>query len=184
MGRSRIGGQPPRESDVHGPDLIGGGITPFSKKPYVTLSRHTAPSRNKDLPFPLTKGSSNQPVFPKHDLCLDLVKVVAAPIVGQRTYCDACRLIYNVPVADVRQADHMDWPRSSSANETSMSKPLEYLFDRRLYLYGEFAADRSRKVSLLLPPSSSDPRDESSIPFETKFLIPRKEKCQSRVNKS
>lgn len=25
--------------------LIGGGITPFSKEPYVTLSRHTAPSR-------------------------------------------------------------------------------------------------------------------------------------------
>lgn len=24
---------------------IGGGITPFSKQPYVTLSRHTAPSR-------------------------------------------------------------------------------------------------------------------------------------------
>lgn len=44
--------------------LIGGGITPFSKEPYVTLSRHTAPSRNKDLPFPLTNGSSNQPVLP------------------------------------------------------------------------------------------------------------------------
>nr|CAN65986.1 hypothetical protein VITISV_042143 [Vitis vinifera] len=61
MGRSRIGGQPPGESNVHGP---GGGITPFSKEPYVTLSRHTAPSRNKDLPFPLTNGSSNQPVPP------------------------------------------------------------------------------------------------------------------------
>jgi len=23
--------------------LIGGGLTPFSKEPYVTLSRHTAP---------------------------------------------------------------------------------------------------------------------------------------------
>ena len=43
--------------------LIGGGITPFSKEPYVTLSRHTAPSRNQDLPFPLTNGSSNQPVL-------------------------------------------------------------------------------------------------------------------------
>ena len=48
--------------------LIGGGITPFSKKPYVTLSRHTAPSRNKDLLFPLTKGFSNQPVFPFYSL--------------------------------------------------------------------------------------------------------------------
>lgn len=39
--------------------LIGGGITPFSKEPYVTLSRHTAPSRKQDLPFPLTNGPSN-----------------------------------------------------------------------------------------------------------------------------
>lgn len=36
--------------------LIGGGITPFSKKPYVTLSRHTAPSRNQGLTFSLTNG--------------------------------------------------------------------------------------------------------------------------------
>lgn len=50
--------------------LIGGGITPFSKKPYVTLSHHTAPSRNKDLYFPLTNGSSNQPVFHKHAVCI------------------------------------------------------------------------------------------------------------------
>jgi hypothetical protein len=28
--------------------------------------------------------------------------------------------------------------RSSSANETSILKPSEYLFDRRLYLYGEW----------------------------------------------
>ncbi|KAL5840737.1 hypothetical protein ACOSQ4_013345 [Xanthoceras sorbifolium] len=44
--------------------LIGGGITLFSKEPYVTLSHHTTPSRNQDLPFPLTNGSSNQPVLP------------------------------------------------------------------------------------------------------------------------
>ena len=65
----------------------------------------------------------------------DLVKVVAAPVVGQRTYRDARGPIYDVSVADVRQAGHVDWPGSSSANETSIPKPSEYLFDRRLYLY-------------------------------------------------
>ena len=35
--------------------LIGGGITPFSKEPYVTLSRHTALPRNLDLFFPLAR---------------------------------------------------------------------------------------------------------------------------------
>ena len=82
----------------------------------------------------------------------DLVKVVAAPVVGQRTYRDAREPI--VDVADVRQgqAGHVDWPGSYSANETS--KPSEYLFDRRFYLTGrEFAADRSslseRKVKHL-----------------------------------
>lgn len=77
----------------------------------------------------------------------DLVKVVAAPVVGQRTYRDARGPIYDVSVADVRQAGHVDWPGSSSANETSISKPSEYLFDRRLYLYGKFAADRARPAS-------------------------------------
>ena len=67
----------------------------------------------------------------------DLVKVVAAPVVGQRTYRDARGPIYDVSVADVRQAGHVDWPGSSSANDTSIPKPSEYLFDRRLYLYGE-----------------------------------------------
>ena len=81
----------------------------------------------------------------------DLVKVVAAPVVGQRTYRDARGPIYDVSVADVRQAGHVDWPGSSSANETSIPKPSEYLFDRRLYLYGEFAADRSRPVSSSFP---------------------------------
>ena len=81
----------------------------------------------------------------------DLVKVVAAPVVGQRTYRDAREQIYDVSVADVRQAGHVDWSARepanahTSANETS--KPSEYLFDRRFYLYGEFAADRSRPVS-------------------------------------
>ena len=56
--------------------LIGGGITPFSKEPYVTLSRHTAPSRNLDLPFPLTNGSSNQPVPP----FLFLVELIAVKV--------------------------------------------------------------------------------------------------------
>lgn len=81
----------------------------------------------------------------------DLVKVVAAPVVGQRTYRDARGPIYDVSVADVRQAGHVDWPGSSSANETPIPKPSEYLFDRRLYLYGEFASDRSRPVSLSFP---------------------------------
>lgn len=81
----------------------------------------------------------------------DLVKVVAAPVVGQRTYRDACGPIYDVSVADVCQAGHVDWPGSSSANETSIPKPSKYLFDRCLYLYGEFAADRSRPVSPSFP---------------------------------
>ncbi|KAI0493879.1 hypothetical protein KFK09_024005 [Dendrobium nobile] len=81
----------------------------------------------------------------------DLVKVVAAPVVGQRTYCDARGLIYYVSVAEVRQRGHVDWPKSSSANETSIPKPSEYLFDRCLYLYGEFAAKRSCPVSPSFP---------------------------------
>jgi hypothetical protein len=90
----------------------------------------------------------------------DLVKVVAAPVVGQRTYRDARGPIYDVSVADVRQAGHVDWPGSSSANETSIPKPSEYFFDRRLYLYGEFAADRSRPVS----PSRLPPRGSIQLP--------------------
>lgn len=81
----------------------------------------------------------------------DLVKVVAAPIVGQRTYRDARGPIYDVSVADVRQAGHVDWPGSSLANDTSILKPSEYLFDRRLYLYGEFTAERSCPVSPSFP---------------------------------
>ena len=81
----------------------------------------------------------------------DLVKVVAAPVVGQRTYRDARGPIYEVSVADVRQAGHVDWPGSSSANETSIPKPSKYLFDRRLYLYGELPSNRSRPVSLSFP---------------------------------
>lgn len=77
----------------------------------------------------------------------DFRKVVAAPVVGQRTDSDARGPIYDVSVADVRQAGHVDWPGSSSTNETSIPKPSEYLFDRGLYLYGEFAAERSRPVS-------------------------------------
>ncbi|GMH23245.1 hypothetical protein Nepgr_025088 [Nepenthes gracilis] len=113
MGRSRIGGQPPGESDVHRPaDLVV-------------------------------------------DNRSDLVKVVAAPVVGQRTYHDACGPIYDVFVANVHQAGHVDWPRSSSAYETLISKPLEYLFNRCFYLYREFATDRSRPVSPSFPSSLS-----------------------------
>ncbi|KAL3522716.1 hypothetical protein ACH5RR_015550 [Cinchona calisaya] len=79
---------------------------------------------------------------------LDLVKVVAALVVGQRTYRDAHRPIYDISIAEVHQADHVDWPGSSSDIETSIYKPSEYLFHRRLYSYGEFTADRSRPVSL------------------------------------
>ncbi|KAI3757611.1 hypothetical protein L6452_05153 [Arctium lappa] len=57
----------------------------------------------------------------------DLVKVVAAPVVGQRTYRDARGPIYDVSVADVRQAGHVDWPGSSSANETLIPKPSIFL---------------------------------------------------------
>nr|GEU51005.1 ribonuclease H-like domain-containing protein [Tanacetum cinerariifolium] len=59
----------------------------------------------------------------------DLVKVVAAPIVGQRTYRDARGPIYDVSIADVRQAGHMDWLGSSSANETLIMKPLYFGVD-------------------------------------------------------
>ena len=31
--------------------LRGGGIIPFSKEPYMTLSRHTAPSRKQVIEF-------------------------------------------------------------------------------------------------------------------------------------
>ncbi|KAL8477488.1 hypothetical protein ACS0TY_029689 [Phlomoides rotata] len=85
------------------------------------------------------------------DNCSDLVKVVAAPVVGQRTYRDARGPIYDVFIADVRQVGRVDWPGPSSANETSILKPLEYLFYRHLYLYGEFTADRSRPVSPSFP---------------------------------
>ena len=79
----------------------------------------------------------------------DLVKVVAAPVVGQRTYRDACGPIYDVSVADVCQAGHVDWPGSSSANETSIPKPSKYLFDRCLYLYGEFGQRESTSLVLI-----------------------------------
>ena len=49
---------------------------------------------------------------------MDLVKVVAAPVVGQRTYSDACGPIYDVSVANVCQASHVDWRGSFSANDT------------------------------------------------------------------
>ncbi|MED6221214.1 hypothetical protein PIB30_052342, partial [Stylosanthes scabra] len=51
----------------------------------------------------------------------------------------------------------MDWLGSSSANDTSIPKPSKYLFDRRLYLYGEFAADRSRPVPSPRRPLHSPP---------------------------
>lgn len=66
----------------------------------------------------------------------DLIEVVAAPMVGQGTYRNAHELIYDVFVADVRQAGHVGRPRSSPANDTSIPKPLEYLSHRRFYLYG------------------------------------------------
>ena len=71
--------------------------------------------------------------------------------VGQRTYRDARGPIYDVFVANVHQAGHVDWPGSSLANDTSIPMPLKYLFDRRLYLYGEFAVDRSRPMSSSFP---------------------------------
>ncbi|CAN6462372.1 unnamed protein product [Victoria cruziana] len=81
----------------------------------------------------------------------DLVKVVVAPVVGQRTYRDARRPIYDVSVTDVRQVGHVGWPGSSPANGTSIPKPSEYLFDRRLYSYGEFAVERSHPMSPSFP---------------------------------
>lgn len=44
---------------------------------------------------------------------LDLVKVVTAPVVGQRIYRDARGPIYDVSIADVREVGHVDWPESS-----------------------------------------------------------------------
>lgn len=66
----------------------------------------------------------------------DLIEVVAAPMVGQGIYRDARKPIYDVFVADVRQAGHVGWLGSSPANDTLIPKPLEYLSHRRFYLYG------------------------------------------------
>jgi len=89
------------------------------------------------------------------DLVVDnrshLVKVVAASIVGKKTYSEASVPIDYVSVADVRKRGYVDRPWSSLANYTSIPKPSEYLFHRRPYLYGEFAAERSRPVSLYFP---------------------------------
>ena len=57
-------------------------------------------------------------------------------------------------------------------NETSIRKPSEYLFDRRLYLYGKFEADRCWLVSpffpcLLLTCGSTD-RTRSAPSFKEK----------------
>ncbi|KAK8619294.1 hypothetical protein V6N13_133259 [Hibiscus sabdariffa] len=110
MGRSRIGSQPPGESDVHGPG-----------------------AKKRERPYNLSKATSDfeKQAYLVVDNRSDLVKVVAAPVVGQRTYRDAREPIYDVSVADVRQAGHVDWPGSSSANDTSIPKPSKYLFDRR-----------------------------------------------------
>ncbi|KAL2549840.1 Uncharacterized protein Fot_11370 [Forsythia ovata] len=70
-------------------------------------------------------------------------------------------------------ACHVDWPRSFSANETSIPKPSEYLFDRHLYLYGEFVADRSRPVSPLIPPLPFDPREYTMTTSGHECLIVR-----------
>ncbi|CAN6453634.1 unnamed protein product [Victoria cruziana] len=94
------------------------------------------PSMSMEFPPP---GEYSRPV----DLVVDNL--------GQRTYRDACGSIYDVSVADVCQAGHVGWPGSSPANETSIPKPSEYLFDRRLYPYGEFIAERSRPVSPSFP---------------------------------
>ncbi|CAN6446151.1 unnamed protein product [Victoria cruziana] len=106
------------------------------------------PSMSTEFPPP---GEYSRPADLVVDNRSDLVKVVAAPVVGQRTYRDAREPIYDVSVADVCQAGHVGWPGSSPANETSIPKPSEYLFDRRLYPYGEFAAERSRPVSPSFP---------------------------------
>ena len=49
------------------------------------------------------------------------------PVVGQMTDCDARGAIYNVSIGNVRQACHMDGPRSSSTNE-SLIKHLDCYF--------------------------------------------------------
>ncbi|KAF5947271.1 hypothetical protein HYC85_013228 [Camellia sinensis] len=87
-----------------------------------------------------------------HDtLAIALASPYLAGAKATRTYCNARGPIYDVSVTDVRQVGHVDWPGSSSTNDTSILKPLEYPFDRRLYLYGEFAADRSHPVSPSFP---------------------------------
>ncbi|KAF3455839.1 hypothetical protein FNV43_RR00481 [Rhamnella rubrinervis] len=103
------------------------------------------------LPYQFSANCSLWLQHISHYVPLDLVKVVTAPIVGHKTYCDAYRPFYDVSVIDVHQAGHVDWLRSSSANETSILKPSKYLFDRRLYLYGEFSTDRSHPVSSSFP---------------------------------
>ncbi|KAI3487515.1 hypothetical protein L1887_48497 [Cichorium endivia] len=52
MGRSRIGGQPPGESDVHGPGTVRETLASYGSVP------------ESGPPFPLTNGSSNQLVLP------------------------------------------------------------------------------------------------------------------------
>nr|GEW92083.1 hypothetical protein [Tanacetum cinerariifolium] len=124
------------------------------------------------LPLPLFPGpSSFRPADLVVDNRSDLVKVVATPAVGHRTYRDARGAIYDVSIADISQAGYMDWPGSFSANETSISKPLEYLFDRRLYLYGEFPSDRSRPTLLQLSQElyGSHPRRDFSNDRTKKF---------------
>lgn len=88
----------------------------------------------------------------------DLVKVVAAPVVGQRIYRDARGPIYDVSVADVRQAGHVDWPGSSSANDTSIPKSSEYLLiGASICMGNSLLIDPAQCPPL--PPPPSDPRE-------------------------
>lgn len=82
------------------------------------------------------KGKYSGPANLVVDNGSDLVKIVTTPIVRQKTYCNARKPIDDVSVADVRQAGHVGWAGLPMANDTSVTKPLEYLLRRRLDSYG------------------------------------------------
>ncbi|GJV46195.1 hypothetical protein Tco_1430731 [Tanacetum coccineum] len=124
MGRSRIGGQPPGESDVHGPALACFQVQALAVEA-SRQKRTSGPGRSQKRPADLVVDNRS-----------DLVKVVAAPVVGQRTYRDARGPIYDVSAADVRQAGHVDWPGRPKKKDTQVpqsSVPSDNVADEAVY---------------------------------------------------
>ena len=78
----------------------------------------------------------------------DLIEVVAAPMVGQGTYRDAREPIYDVFVADVRQAGHVGRPGSIEARRPSGQVPLIDHDDIVEMLHGPIYIRTGRKSPL------------------------------------